>query len=125
MTDPSGVPSALGIERVEWFAEGGDRLTVQVTGRWRRRRPPSSGQPLPVVEAHGVRHRFPAMPEPPSLTGTVPGTWRMSFSVPASLAPYLAQRVHLQLGAMVVPLPVAVEAAVGVRTAVQHEQRRR
>src|SRR5579884_1784343 len=119
MSDPPGVPSALGVERIEWFAESGDRLTVLLTGRWRRRRPPAGGQPLLVVEAQGVRHRFPAMPEPPSLSGAAPGTWRMSFSIPASLAPYLAQRIYLQLGAMVVPLPPAVEAAVGVRAAEQ------
>ena len=72
MTD-SSVPPALGIEGVEWLMlEGADSLTVRVTGRWRRRRPTWTGQPLLVLEAHGQRHRFPAMPEPPSLTGTAP-----------------------------------------------------
>src|SRR5450631_2151430 len=66
-----------------------------------------------VVEAQGRRHRFPAMPEPPSLTGAVPGTWRISFSVPASLAPDLGARTWLQLGAVVTPLPAAVEPAPG------------
>ena len=84
MTESSGVPSPLGIEAVEWFAEGGEHLTVRVTGRWRRRRPAWSGQPTLVIEASGRRYRFPAMPEPPSLTGTGPGMWRISFSVPLS-----------------------------------------
>jgi hypothetical protein len=112
MNDPPGVPPALGIEAVEFSAHGGENLTVQVTGRWRRRRPALGGQPVLVMEAHGQRHRFPAMPEPPSLTGTAPGTWRMSFSVPASLAPHLTGRTWLQFGSVVVPLPVAVELVV-------------
>ena len=111
MTDQPGLPSALGIEAVEWAAQGGENLTVRVTGRWRRRRPIPRGQPVLVIEAHGQRHRFPAMPEPPSLTGTAPGTWRLSFSVPASLAPHLGARAWLQLGVVVVPLPVEVEPA--------------
>jgi hypothetical protein len=109
MNDPTGVQSALGIEAVELFSEGGDQLTVRVTGRWRRRRPAWSGQPMLLLDAAGSRHRFPAMPEPPSLSGAVPGTWRMSFSVPASLAQELGGRTWLQFGAVVVPLPVAVE----------------
>jgi hypothetical protein len=113
MNDPPGVQSALGIEAFEWFAGGGDNLTVRVTGRWRRRRPAWGGQPSLVIEAQGQRHRFPAMPEPPSLTGAVPGTWRISFSVPAWLAPYLGERVWLQFGAVVVALPGTVEATAG------------
>jgi hypothetical protein len=105
------VPSALGIEAVEWFARGDEDLTVRVTGRWRRRRPGPSGQPLLVIEAGGQRHRFPAMPEPPGLTGAAPGTWQLSFTVPAALAPPALERAWLQMGAVVVPLPVAVEAA--------------
>lgn len=103
----SELPSALGIEAVEWTAEAGGSLTLSVIGRWRRRRPSWGGQPQLVIEAEGTRHRFPAMPEPPSLTGAVPGTWRLSFSVPASLAPHLGGRVWLQFGAVVVPLPTA------------------
>ncbi|MEA2160897.1 MAG: hypothetical protein QOD66_3277 [Solirubrobacteraceae bacterium] len=110
MSDPPGVPSALGIEAVEWFARGDENLTVRVTGRWRRRRPGPSGQPLLVIEAGGQRHRFPAMPEPPGLTGAAPGTWQLSFTVPASLAPPALERAWLQMGAVVVPLPVAVDA---------------
>ena len=109
MNDPPGVPSALGIEAVEWIAEGGENLTVRVTGRWRRRRPAWSGQPMLVIEAPGRRYRFPAMPEPPSLTGTSPGMWRISFSVPAALAPELGVRAWLQFGSVAVPLPAAVE----------------
>ena len=109
MNDPPGVPSPLGIEVVEWFSEGGDNLTVRVTGRWRRRRPSWSAQPTLVIEAPGRRYRVPAMPEPPSLTGTPPGMWRISFTVPASLAADLGGRAWLQFGAVVVPLPAAVE----------------
>ncbi len=109
MSDPSAVPSALGIEAVEWIAEGGENLTVQVTGRWRRRRPAWSGQPTLIVEATGRRYRFPAMPEPPSLSGAGPGMWRMSFSVPATLAPELGGRSWLQFGSVAVPLPSAFE----------------
>jgi hypothetical protein len=109
MSDPPAVPSALGIEAVEWIAEGGENLTVRVTGRWRRRRPAWSGQPTLVIEAPGRRYRFPAMPEPPSLTGTGPGMWRISFSVPAALAPELGVRAWLQFGSVAVPLPSAVE----------------
>jgi hypothetical protein len=103
MTD---VPSSLGIEAVECLAEGGRNVTVRVTGRWRRRRPELRGQPMLVVDAHGGRQRFLAMPEPPSLTGAAPGTWRMSFSVPAELARSLPGRTFLQLGGALIPLPI-------------------
>jgi hypothetical protein len=103
MTD---LPSSLGIEAVECVAEGGRSLTVRVTGRWRRRRPELRGQPMLVVETDAGRQRFLAMPEPPSLTGAAPGTWRMSFSVPAAFAPVLPGRTFLQLGGVMVPLPI-------------------
>jgi hypothetical protein len=109
MNDPAGVPSPFGIETVEWFDEDTENLTVRVTGRWRRRRPAWSAQPTLVVEAPGRRHRFPAMPEPPSLSRTPPGKWRISFAVPATLAPELGGRAWLQFGAIAVPLPPAVE----------------
>src|SRR5438105_44227 len=106
MTDPPGLPAGLAIEAVQWLAEGGENLTVRITGRWRRRPTSSTGQPLLVIEdSEGHKHRFPAMPEPPSLTGAAPGTWRMSFSVPASLAPPVIARAWLQLGAAAIPLP--------------------
>lgn len=107
VSDSSAVP--LGIEAVEWIAEGGENLTVRVTGRWRRRRPAWSGQPTLVVEAPGRRYRFPAMPEPPSLSGAGPGMWRISFTVPAALAPELGGRAWLQFGSVAVPLPSAIE----------------
>jgi hypothetical protein len=113
MSDPPGVPPPLGIEVVEWIAEGGENLTVRVTGRWRRRRPAWSGQPTLVIEAPGRRYRFPAMPEPPSLTGAAPGMWRISFAVPAALAPDLGGRAWLQFGAVAVPLPAAIEPLGG------------
>lgn len=102
----SDLPSALGIEAVELAAEGGRSVTVRVTGRWRRRRPELRGQAMLVVETGTVRQRFVAMPEPPSLMGAAPGTWRLAFAVPAELAPQLAGRTFLQYGAVMVPLPV-------------------
>jgi len=103
MTD---VPSLLGIEAVECLAEGERSVTIRVTGRWRRRRPELRGQPMLVVDTAIGRQRFLAMPEPPSLTGAAPGTWRMSFSVPAELARVLPGRTFLQLGGVMVPLPI-------------------
>ena len=103
MTDP-GLIASLGIEGVEWLDEAGDRVTVRISGRWRRR-PSSTGQPWLVIESGGERHRFPAMPEPPGLSGTLPGTWRMSFRVPADIARTPDVRAWLQLGALLVPLP--------------------
>ncbi|MGN6871398.1 MAG: hypothetical protein ACTHMY_23625 [Solirubrobacteraceae bacterium] len=107
----SDLPSSLGIEAVECVAEGGRSLTVRVTGRWLRRRPEPRGQAMLIVETDAGRQRFPAMPEPPSLTGAAPGTWRMTFSVPAELAPALPGRTFLQLGGVMVPLPI-VEVAI-------------
>src|SRR3984885_14369675 len=103
MTD---LPSSLGIEAVELLSAGGRSVTVRVTGRWRRRRAEMRGQATLVVEGPAGRQRFLAMPEPPSLTGAAPGTWRMSFSVPAALAPSLPGRTFLQLGGVMVPLPI-------------------
>src|ERR1700749_3425201 len=101
--------SAVSVESVEWAAESGGNLTVRITGRWRRRRPVSSGQPTLVIEAEGRRHRYPAMPEPPSLGGTGPGVWRLTFTIPGWMAPELG-RTWLQFGTVIVPLPVAVPA---------------
>jgi hypothetical protein len=106
MSDPTGLPSGLGIDSVEWFAEGEHSVTVRVAGRWRRRRPTWIGRPLLVIEEGGRRHRFPAMPEPPGVTGTAPGTWRMTFSVPADLEPHLRGSAWLKLGVSLMPLPV-------------------
>ncbi|MBV9802108.1 MAG: hypothetical protein JO130_02910, partial [Solirubrobacterales bacterium] len=102
----SDLPSSLGIEAVECVAEGPRGLTVRVSGRWLRRRPEPRGQATLIVETDLGRQRFPAMPEPPSLTGAAPGTWRMTFSVPAELAPVLPGRTFLQLGGVMVPLPI-------------------
>jgi hypothetical protein len=108
MADPSGVQAALAVEAVEWEPAEGGNLTIRVRGRWRRRRPEWRGQPVLAIEAEGSRHRFPATPEPPSLTGAPPGSWQMTFSVPAWLAPYLGGRIWLQLGLAVIPLPPPV-----------------
>ena len=62
-----------------------------------------------VIEVDGVRRRFPAMPEPPSLAGGGPGIWRLSFAVPGELAPDPGARAWLQFGTVVVPLPRAVQ----------------
>ncbi|MGZ4174311.1 MAG: hypothetical protein ACXVQR_07525, partial [Solirubrobacteraceae bacterium] len=107
MTEPPGVQPALGIESVDWSAVGGDRLLVRVTGRWLRRPAAPRGQAMLVVAADTQRHRFPAIPEPPSVGGTPPGAWRVSFSLPSWLAPYLSRRMSLQLGGVIVPLPGA------------------
>ena len=53
------------------------------------------------------------MPEPPSLTGATPGTWRISFSIPAALARELPGRTFLQFGGVIVRLPVGEVAAPG------------
>ncbi len=108
MSELSGT-SAVAIESVEWSAESGGNLTVRITGRWRRRRPVSTGQPTLVIESEGRRHRYPAMPEPPSVGGTGPGVWRLSFTIPGWMAPELG-RTWLQFGTVIVPLPVAVPA---------------
>ncbi len=63
-----------------------------------------------VIEGEGRRHRFPATPEPPSLSGAAPGTWRLSFTVPAELAHGLGGHVWLALGTVTVPLPVPESA---------------
>jgi hypothetical protein len=111
LRDVSELPgtAAVGIETVEWSAETGGNLTVRITGRWRRRRPVGTSQPTLVIEAEGRRHRYPAMPEPPSLAGTAPGVWRLSFTIPGWIAPDLG-RTWLQFGTVIVPLPVAVPA---------------
>src|SRR5437764_2671966 len=114
----SDLPSSFGIEAVELVAEAGRSVTLRVSGRWRRRRPEVRGQAMLVVEAQSGRQRFPAMPEPPSLSGAAPGTWRMSFSVPAALARSLPGRTFLQLGGVLVPIPIgevtiAAEGAEG------------
>lgn len=108
-----GSSAAVGIESVEWLDAGGGQLTVRVTGRWRRRRGwvESRGPTMLVIEAEGRRHRFPATPEPPSLSGAAPGTWRLSFSVPAEIAHGLGGHVWLALGTVTVPLPVPESAA--------------
>ena len=109
MAEPPGAQPALAIDGVEWLAMADNVLTVVVTGRWRRRAS-WRGRPVLVVEAHGRHHRFRAIPDPPSVAGATPGTWRMSFSVPADLAPSLGGHAWLQLGAVVVPLPGVIEA---------------
>ncbi|MGH2891406.1 MAG: hypothetical protein ACRDNJ_17455, partial [Solirubrobacteraceae bacterium] len=108
MSELSG-SAVVGIDRVEWSDEGAGNLVISVTGRWRRRRPASAGQPTLVIEADGRRHRFPAMPEPPSLAGAAPGSWRLSFTVPGWLAPSLGS-AWLAVGAVVVPLPPPASA---------------
>ena len=61
MTDPPGLPSALGIEAVEWFAQegGGENLTVRVTGQMA----PASARLDRTADA---RRRGPRLPAPVS-----------------------------------------------------------
>ena len=73
-----------------------------------------------VVETEDGRRRFLAMPEPPSLSGAAPGTWRISFSVPGELSPVLPGRTFLQIGGVMVPLPIR-EVAVADDGAVAGE----
>lgn len=108
MADPPDLRGAIAVEAVEWAPGGDDKLTIVVRGRWRRRRPVLSGQPVLVIEAEGRRHRFPATPEPPSLGGAPPGGWQMTFTIPIWLEPHLGERAWLQLGLAVMPLPGAV-----------------
>lgn len=118
MTDPPGIQGVLALEAVEWAHGDRDKLTVRVRGRWRRRRPDWRGQATLVIEADGQRHRFPAVPEPPSLSGAPPGGWEMTFTIPAWLAPHLGGRMWLGLGLVMVPLP----APVGPPGAIESEQ---
>jgi hypothetical protein len=108
-----GSSAAVGIESVEWLDAGAGQLTVRVTGRWRRRRGwvESRGPTMLVIEAEGRRHRVPATPEPPSVGGAAPGTWRLSFTLPPELARGLGGHVWLALGTVTVPLPVPESAA--------------
>ncbi len=108
-----GSSAAVGIESVEWLDAGAGQLTVRVTGRWRRRRGwvESRGPTMLVIEAEGRRHRVPATPEPPSLGGAAPGTWRLSFTLPVELTHGLGGHVWLALGTVTVPLPVPESAA--------------
>jgi hypothetical protein len=108
MSELGSSAAAVGIENVEWLDAGAGRLTVRVSGRWRRRRSwvESRGPTALVIEADGRRQRFPATPEPPSLAGAPPGTWRLSFSVPADLVSELRGQVWLALGTVTVALPV-------------------
>jgi hypothetical protein len=106
--DSPDLRGAIAVEAVEWAPGGDDKLTISIRGRWRRRRPALSGQPLLLIEAEGQRHRFPATPEPPSLGGAPPGGWQMTFAVPAWLAPHLGEHAWLQFGVAVIPLPRAV-----------------
>jgi hypothetical protein len=108
MADPQDLRGAIAVEAVEWAPGGDGKLTIIVRGRWRRRRPVLSGQPVLVIEAEGRRHRFPATPEPPSLGGAPPGGWQMTFTIPIWLEPHLGERAWLQLGLAVMPLTGAV-----------------
>jgi hypothetical protein len=107
MAEPPGAQPALGIDAVEWLPTGDKTVTVIITGRWRRRAS-WRGRAMLVIEVQGHHHRFRAIPEPPSVAGATPGTWRMSFSIPAELAPHLGGQAWLRLGAVVVPLPGVV-----------------
>jgi hypothetical protein len=102
--------TSVGIESVEWLDGGAGNLTVRITGRWRRRRGLVGADSVPprptmlVIEIDGRHHRFPATPEPVSVSGPSPGMWRLSFSVPATIAPQLGH-TWLAFGSVTVPLP--------------------
>jgi hypothetical protein len=111
-----GSQGTVGIDSVEWLDAGAGYLTVRVTGRRRRRRAWLSAEnrapAVLVVETDSGRQRFSAMPEPPSLGGAAPGTWRLSFSIPGELAPDLRSHAFLMLGGVIVPLPMPESAAM-------------
>lgn len=115
MSDMSGT-AAVGIDTVEWEAEDAGNLTLRISGRWRRRPRGTSGKPTLILEAQGRRHRYAALPEPPSLGAAPPGTWRLSFTVPGALAPDLG-RTWLQFGTVIVPLPIALPSLDELRDA--------
>ena len=108
VSDSPGLQHPLGIEAVHWSAGTGADLVVRVAGRWRRRRPASTAVPVLAIDTEHQRYRFPALPEPPSVRGAQPGLWQVRFTVPASLAPYLAGRLTLMLGSVSISLPPAV-----------------
>ena len=112
-----GSQSTIGIETVEWLDAGAGNLTVCVTGRRRRRRAwlgaETRAPAVLTVDADSGRRRFPALPEPPTLAGAAPGTWRLSFSVPGELAPQLRDHAFLTFGGVTVSLPVPDAAPVG------------
>jgi hypothetical protein len=109
-----GSQSTIGIESVEWLDAGAGNLTVRVTGRRRRRRAwlgaETRAPAVLTVGADAGRQRFSALPEPPSLAGAAPGTWRLSFSIPGELAPELRDHAFLTLGGVTVALPVPESA---------------
>ena len=45
------MPSAVGIEAVEWLSDDPSGMTVRITGRWRRRRPDWRGPAMLVIDA--------------------------------------------------------------------------
>jgi hypothetical protein len=106
--------AAVGIDAVEWEEQDEGNLTLRVSGRWRRRPRGTSGKPTLILESGGRRHRFSALPEPPGLGGAPPGAWRLSFTLPGTLAPDLG-RTWLQFGTVIVPLPIAMPTAEELR----------
>ena len=92
------MPSAVGIEAVEWLSEDSSGVTVRITGRCLWPRPDWRGPAMLVIEAEGRRYRIPAMPGPPFLVGLLPGMWRMSFAVPAELVDHLEGHTWLAMG---------------------------
>ncbi len=96
--------AAVRLESVEWDHRPGG-VSLEVTGRWRRRRPLGGEPPQLVVEREGERRRVPARPEPPGLAAVAPGTWRLVFSVPDTLVPRPGERAWLRIGGVLLPLP--------------------
>lgn len=88
---------------------------MRVAGRWLRRKPLGIGQPQLVLERDENRHRFPATPEPPGLSGVAPGRWQMSFTVPAALTPADGDRLWLGLGTGTIPIPLPEDSVLAER----------
>jgi hypothetical protein len=105
MSEIGSTSTAFRLDSVNWD-RAEDSATLHLSGRWRRR-PIGAVQPVLVIERAGTRHRFPARPEPPGLAGLAPGATRISFDVPAEMAPEPGDHLWLGLGSVLVSLPGA------------------
>src|SRR5438270_1600044 len=91
----------------------GDKVVVQLEGRWRGRGRPSLERPMLVVEVDGRRHRFPAITQPRRARIRRPGGWSGSFALPTWLQAYLEGNTALRLGDINIPVPAGSFEGVG------------
>jgi hypothetical protein len=99
---PAVVVDTVQLERLddEWFS-------VELNGTWRDVKATSKRLML-IVDAHGGRHRFPAVPRPRPAAGAPVLRFEARFNVPASLREELAGRMTLMVGDAAVALPALV-----------------